>query len=68
RNMAAHGRLEPSTKEVISSVTTIEAFEKFLLSLDKEAKAVIEKERLAKARQEQSEQIKILDMFGDVGA
>jgi len=71
RNMAAHGRQEPSTKEVISSVTTIEAFEKFLLSLDKEAiqaKAVIEKERLAKARQEESEQIKILDMFGDVGA
>ncbi|MFG0905760.1 hypothetical protein [Photobacterium damselae] len=77
RNMAAHGRLEPTTEDVISSVETIEAFEKYLLNLDKASikeYAEIEKERLEKERQEflekrakDKQQLEIIDMFGGTG-
>ncbi|EPM4074603.1 TPA: hypothetical protein ACGUOR_004624 [Vibrio vulnificus] len=78
RNMAAHGRIEPTTEDVISSVETIEAFEKYLLNLDKASikeYAEIEKERLEKERQEylekrakEKQQLEIIDMFGGTGA
>lgn len=78
RNMAAHGRIEPTTEDVISSVETIEAFEKYLLNLDKASikeNAEIEKERLEKERQEylekrakEKQQLEIIDMFGGTGA
>ncbi|SUB90586.1 hypothetical protein [Photobacterium damselae] len=65
RNMAAHGRLEPSSKDVVSSVTTIESFEQFLLNLDKvsiQKKVITEKE---KQERERPAQMKILDMFAN---
>lgn len=78
RNMAAHGRIEPTTEDVISSVETIEVFEKYLLNLDKASikeYAEIEKERLEKERQEylekrakEKQQLEIIDMFGGTGA
>ncbi|WP_262488674.1 hypothetical protein [Grimontia hollisae] len=74
RNMAAHGRLEPTIEDVISSVDTIEAFEKYLLSLDKSVikqSAKIEKERLEKEQQKlfddrfnEQKQVEFLDFFG----
>lgn len=78
RNMAAHGRLEPTVDDVIVSVDTIEAFEKYLLSLDKSTikqSAQIERERLEKERQEyldkrakEKQQLGIIDLFGNTGA
>ncbi|ARN66013.1 hypothetical protein OSF66_004378 [Vibrio vulnificus] len=78
RNMAAHGRLEPTVDDVIASVDTIEAFEKYLLSLDKSTikqSAQIERERLEKERQEyldkrakEKQQLEIIDLFGNTGA
>ncbi|EPM8296454.1 hypothetical protein [Vibrio vulnificus] len=78
RNMAAHGRLEPTVDDVIASVDTIEAFEKYLLSLDKsiiKQSAQIERERLEKERQEyldkrtkEKQQLEIIDLFGNTGA
>ncbi|MGR7922964.1 hypothetical protein ACU6RQ_18000 [Zobellella denitrificans] len=78
RNMAAHGRLEPTIEDVISSVDTIETFEKYLLSLDKSVikqRAKIEKERFEKERQEfldkrlqERQQLEIIDLFGGTGA
>ncbi|XAG63310.1 hypothetical protein MRL64_15355 [bacterium 19MO02SH05] len=78
RNMAAHGRLEPTIEDVISSVDTIEKFEKYLLSLDKSVikqRAKIEKERFEKERQEfldkrlqEQQQLEIIDLFGGSGA
>lgn len=78
RNMAAHGRLEPTIEDVISSVDTIEAFEKYLLTLDKsviQQSAKIERERLEKERQEyldkrakERQQMEFIDLFGGTGA
>lgn len=78
RNMAAHGRLEPTVDDVIASVDTIEAFEKYLLSLDKsiiKQSAQIERKRLEKERQEyldkrakEKQQLEIIDLFGNTGA
>ncbi|PSV08707.1 hypothetical protein C0W93_18290 [Photobacterium leiognathi subsp. mandapamensis] len=78
RNMAAHGRLEPTVDDVIASVDTIEEFEKYLLSLDKliiKQSAQIERERLEKERQEyldkrakEKQQLEIIDLFGNTGA
>ncbi|WP_229601177.1 hypothetical protein [Vibrio cincinnatiensis] len=78
RNMAAHGRLEPTVDDVIASVDTIEAFEKYLLSLDKsiiKQSAQIERERFEKERQEyldkrakEKQQLEIIDLFGNTGA
>ncbi|EPY2712595.1 hypothetical protein ACXA2G_003473, partial [Vibrio cholerae] len=77
RNMAAHGRLEPTIEDVISSVDTIEAFEKYLLTLDKsviQQSAKIERERLEKERQEyldkrakERQQMEFIDLFGGTG-
>lgn len=36
RNLAAHGRKDPTKEDVISSIASIERFERFLDSLDKE--------------------------------
>lgn len=74
RNMAAHGRLEPTVEDVISSVDTIEALDKYLLSLDKSVikqSAQIERERHEKEQKEYLDKrskarqpIKFIDLFG----
>lgn len=74
RNMAAHGRLEPTVEDVISSVDTIEALDKYLLSLDKSVikqSAQIERERHEKEQKEyldkrskERQPIKFIDLFG----
>jgi len=78
RNMAAHGRLEPTTEDVISSVDTIEALDKYLLGLDKsiiKQSAQIERERHEKERKEyldkrakERQSIEFIDLFGGTGA
>ena len=52
RNMAAHGRKDPSTDEVIKAIETIEKFEKFLFSLDIENIKKTVEEILAKEQEE----------------
>ena len=37
RNLAAHGRREPSKSEVMSAIDAIEKYEKFLRSVDMES-------------------------------
>lgn len=67
RNMAAHGRIEPSLDEVITSVDTIEAFEKYLFDIDKtviQHNTQIEKERIEKRARER-QQIDISDLIGE---
>ena len=78
RNMAAHGRLEPTTEDVISSVDTIEALDKYLFGLDKsiiKQSAQIERERHEKERKEyldkrakERQPIEFIDLFGGTGA
>jgi len=68
RNMAAHGRAEPTQADVKSTIETIEEFEKFLASLDQASikdMVISEKEReeslrreMIKAREENEESLR----------
>lgn len=80
RNMATHGRIEPTEEQVKQTVQTIEELESYLSTLDKEyikEKAEAEHERRKAEHQKQMEYIKekelageitILDMFGEKNA
>ncbi len=58
RNLAAHGRKDPTREEVIRSITTVERYEKFIDSLDKKVisqkvKEYYEERRKAEKEEEQ---------------
>lgn len=69
RNMAAHGRLEPTYQDVTMMVETIEKLEVYLKTIDVkiiQEKTSVERERQQKERQEYlagRQQLEIVDIF-----
>ncbi|RYU64239.1 hypothetical protein ERW51_17725 [Aliivibrio finisterrensis] len=72
RNMAAHGRIEPTAKQVQSTVETIEALEQYLRTLNIELikeKVSIEQNKINQERKEylekrkNEEQFQLVDIF-----